>query len=132
MTLAKSTNAFHSHFPSRKYDGFFLEILESYLGFVVWQGEVPTTRSVFKPPKNHFEILNILAGLGYLNRTEDEVFWTDKAGQAMLCVGARNPDFQSRDDVNAWQQEKNACKTAAEMSTDLRMLAINNPRTASS
>lgn len=129
-TLAKSTNAFPAHFASGKYDGFFPEILASYLGFVDWQGEVPATRSVFKPPKNHVEILNILADLGYLNRTEGEVFWTDKAGQAMLCVGAWNPDFQSRDDVNAWQQEKNARKTAAEMSTDLRMLAINNPRTA--
>lgn len=99
-TLAKPTNAFPTHFASGKYDHHFSKILESYIDFVDWQGEVPTTRGLFKVPKNHLEILNVLANLGYLNVLEQGFSWTDKAGHAMLCAGAWNPEFQSHKDIH--------------------------------
>jgi hypothetical protein len=129
-TLAKSTNTFSAHFASGKYDHCFANILESYIDFVSWRGDVPTTRSFFKAPKNQLKILNLLADLGYLNVLEQGFCWTDKVGHAMLCAGAWTPDFQSYEEIQEYEREKRAREIADSLSSDLLVLAQTNPEAA--
>jgi len=121
--LAKSTIAFPDHFSSGDYDLYFNEVLENYLGLAHWSGDVPTMRTLFKPPTAHAEILNGLANLGYLEFSEHGLLWTDLAGPAMLCAGAWNPEFHSHQEVEDCERETLAHKIAKDLDRDLFLLA---------
>ena len=129
-TLAKSTAAFVDHFASGHYDDCFPEILESYLDFQEWNGEVPTRRGLFKPPKDHLDILDTLSKLGYLTISDHGYCWTDKVSQAMLCIGAWNTDVQSLQDIKDLENEISAREIASNLSSDLLVLARSNPDAA--
>jgi len=130
QTLAKATDAYTAHFASGQYDGCFSEILEAYIDFVTWRGDVPTTRALFKAPKDHEGILNILADLGYLQISDYGFLWADKVGQAMLFAGAWSPDFQSNGDIREIDRENLAREIADNLSNDLVVLARSNPEAA--
>jgi len=129
-SLAKSTAAFVDHFASGHYDDCFPEILESYLDFEEWNGVVPTRRGLFKPPKDHLDILDTLSKLGYLTISDHGYCWTDKVGQVMLCIGAWNNDFQSLQDIKDLERENCAREIASNLSSDLLVLARSNPDAA--
>lgn len=128
--LAKPTSAFPDHFESGRYDRCFDEILECYLGFLDWKGDVPTSRHWFTPLPKHRHILDLLADLGYLEASEREMRWTDLAGSAMLWTGVWTPDFQSHHDVKGWTREKEARQIAKNLSSDLVLLVLTDPKAA--
>lgn len=130
QTLVKSTAAFSDHFASGKYDDRFPEILESYLDFGAWTGEIPTQRSLFKPPKDHKDILATLAKLGFLKVSDHGFCWTDEVGQAMLCIGAWNNEFQSHQEIKKFKTENRAREIASSLDSDLLVLARSNPDAA--
>ena len=125
--LALSTDALPGHFASGAYDAHFGDLLEAYLSFVDWNGDVPTRRAPFSPPAKHQRILALLADLGYLTSADDGYRWTDLAGPAMLCAGAWTPDFRSHAEVRDEERDAQARRIVSELPNDLRKLAQTDP-----
>lgn len=130
FALTKASDEFGEHFASGQYDDCFDAIFQTYLGFVEWNGDVPTRRAWFTPPPKHGHILKLLARMGYLERDGTYVKWTDLAGHAMLCAGAWTPDLQSHAEVKDWQREKEARQIVESLPKNLVFLAMNDPGAA--
>jgi len=130
VVLTKSTDAFYQHFASGRYDGSFGKILESYLDFLHWKGDVPTKRGWFIPPEGHLQILKPLADLGYLETDEQGMRWSDLVAPMMFNIGAWNAEARSFEELDEWRVENDARRIARDLRGDLVLLALQNPDSA--